>query len=311
MTTIVNLDNFARAETDRMIAAISGVAGGTNVVFHNRTFASLDQQTVIRENRDTLYTVCVIDISEGAALTMPDGGDRYLSAMIINQDHYINRVIHDAGTHALAVEEHGSGHVVAAIRILVDPNDDADLAAVNALQDQITVEAAAARPFELPDYDEASFTTTRNALLELSKGMRGYAGCFGRRSEVDPVRHLVGTASGWGGLPETEAYYVNVQPDLPVGEYSLTVGDVPVDAFWSVSLYNGDGFFEPNDQNRNSVNSVTAVRNDDGTTTVNFGGCRDGRVNCLPIMEGWNYLVRLYRPHTEVLDGTWTFPSID
>ena len=86
---------------------------------------------------------------------------------------------------------------------------------------------------------------------------------------------------------------------------------MPVDAFWSVSLYNGDGFFEPNDQNRNSVNSVTAVRNEDGTTTVNFGGCRDGRVNCLPIMEGWNYLVRLYRPHTEVLDGTWTFPSID
>jgi hypothetical protein len=310
MSTIVNLDNFARAETDRMIAAISGVAGGTNVVFHNRTFASLDAQTVIRENRDTLYTACVVDLSDGATLTLPDPGDRYLSAMVINRDHYINRVIHEAGTHALTVEEHGSDYVVVAIRILVDPNDDADLAAVNALQDQVSIEAGAARPFELPDYDEASFTATRNALLELSKGMPGYAGCFGRREDVHPVRHLVGSASGWGGLPETEAYYVNVQPELPVGEYSLTVGDVPVDAFWSVSLYNGDGFFAPNDLNRNSVNSITAAKNDDGTTTVHFGGTGD-HPNTLPIMEGWNYLVRLYRPHPEVLDGTWTFPGID
>lgn len=311
MSTIVNLDNFARAETDRMIAAISGVAGGTNLVFHNRTFASLDEQTVIRENRDTLYTASVIDISEGATLTLPDAGDRYLSAMVINRDHYLNRVIHDAGTHTLTVDEFDTDFVVVAIRILVDPNDPADVATVNSLQDQVAVDAAASRPFALADYDEASFTATRNALLELSKGMTGLAGCFGPRSEVDPVRHLVGTASAWGGLPESEAFYVNVQPDLPVGAYSLTVGDVPVDAFWSVSVYNGDGYFEPNDEHRNSVNSITAVKNEDGTTTVNFGGCGGDRVNCLPLMDGWNYLVRLYRPRAEVLDGTWTFPTID
>ena len=28
------------------------------------------------------------------------------------------------------------------------------------------------------------------------------------------------------------------------------------------------------------------------------------------IMDGWNSLVRLYRPRPEVLDGTWTFPSV-
>jgi hypothetical protein len=26
-------------------------------------------------------------------------------------------------------------------------------------------------------------------------------------------------------------------------------------------------------------------------------------------MEGWNHMVRLYRPHQEILDGTWVFPS--
>lgn len=311
MRTVVNVDNFARAETDRMMAAFSARAGGTNVIFHNRDFPPLDQQTVIRENRDTLYTAGVVDISQGATLTLPDPGERYLSAMIINRDHYINHVLHDAGEHPLTVDRYDTDYVVFAIRILVDPTDQDDLAAVHALQDQIRLDAGAARPFTMPDYDDTSFTATRDALLELSKGIPGLAGCFGRRGEVDPVRHLVTTASAWGGLPETEAFYVNVQPGLPVGEYSLTVRDVPVDAFWSVSLYNPAGFFQANDLNRYSVNSITATPDDDGTTTVSFGGCDDQRPNCLPIMEGWNYLVRLYRPQPPVLDGSWTFPTID
>ena len=310
MSIVVNVDNFARAETDRMMAAISARAGGINAVFHNRDFAPLDQQTVIRENRDTLYTAAVVDISRGATLTLPDRGERYLSAMVINQDHYINQVIHDAGEHPLTVELYDTDYVVVAIRILVDPTDPDDLAAVHALQDGIGLETNSARPFALPDYDDTSLTATRAALLELSSGIAGFARCFGRRADVDPVRHLVTTASAWGGLPETEAFYVNVQPGLPVGEYSITVGDVPVDAFWSVSLYNPAGYFQANDRASYSVNSITAARNADGTTTVNFGGCDGGRPNCLPIMDGWNYLVRLYQPHPEVLDGSWTFPTI-
>ena len=58
-----------------------------------------------------------------------------------------------------------------------------------------------------------------------------------------------------------------------------------------------------------SVNSLTATPNDDGSVTVHFGGSED-RPNTLPLVEGWNYLVRLYRPHPEVLDGTWTFPEV-
>ena len=310
MGIIVNVDNFARAETDRMFAAISLLAGGVDALHHDRTFGPIDQQTVIRQNRDTFYTVGVVDISEGATLTLPDAGARYLSAMIINQDHYINEVLHDPGGHELTRDRFDTDYVVVGVRILVDPTDPDDVATVHALQDQVRIDGTAARPFVMPDYDEASFTATRNALLELAKGMDGFARSFGRRTDVDPVRHLVGTAAGWGGLPETEAYYANVNPELPVGEYSLTVGDVPVDAFWSVSLYNAEGYFEANDAASYSVNNITAARNDDGTITINFGGCGDGRPNCLPIMEGWNYLVRFYRPHPEVLDGAWTFPAV-
>ena len=31
---------------------------------------------------------------------------------------------------------------------------------------------------------------------------------FGMKDEVDPVEHFVGTAVGWGGLPEKYAFYI-------------------------------------------------------------------------------------------------------
>jgi hypothetical protein len=310
MAERVNVDNFARAETNRMFAALLANTGGIGRWHHDREFAPLDQQPVIRQNRDTFYSVVVADISGGATLHLPDAGGRYLSAMVINQDHHINRVLHDPGDHELTVDRYDTDVVMVGVRILVDPNDPADVAAVVALQDQLALSAASNRAFAMPDYDEASFTATREALLELATGLDGFAGAFGAKGEVDAVRHLIGTAAGWGGLPETEAFYVNVNPGLPVGRYELTVGDVPTDAFWSVSLYNAAGYFEANERNRFSVNSITATPNDDGTTTIRFGGCEDDRANCLPIMDGWNYLVRLYRPRPEIVDGTWTFPTL-
>jgi hypothetical protein len=311
MTAIsVNVDNFCRAESDRMLAGLLAAAGGVNEWLHFREPTPLDQQTVIRMNRDTLYSSCVADISDGAVLTLPDSAGRYLSVMVVNQDHYINEVFHEPGNHELTLDRFDTPYVLVAARTLVDPADPADVAEVNALQDQIKLTAGSQQPFEPPEYDAPSLDATRAALLELAKGVGGFEHAFGSKHAVDPVRHLLGTAAGWGGLPDQEAFYVNVEPHLPVGEYSLTVEDVPVDAFWSISMYNADGFFEPNDRNSNSVNNINAVPNDDGSITVNFGGCGDDRPNCLPLTDGWNYIVRLYRPRPEILDGTWTFPSI-
>jgi hypothetical protein len=132
--------------------------------------------------------------------------------MVINRDHYINDVLHEPGAHELTLENYETDYVVVGIRTLVDPTDADDVLAVHALQDQIVIEAGASRPFTMPDYDEASLTATRDALLELSKGIAGYSRSFGRRADVDPVRHLVATASGWGGLPETEAFWASPRP---------------------------------------------------------------------------------------------------
>lgn len=311
MSVPVTVDNFVRAETDRMFASLQTEAGGVNVLKHRREPASVEQQPVIRMNRDTLYSTSVVDISEGATVTIPDGGDRYVSVMVVNEDHYINRTFHQPGTHELTVDEFDSPWVSVGARVLVDPTDADDLAAVHALQDRFGLAAKSATPFAMPDYDTDSFDATRKAVLELGKHAGGFEHSFGKRDEVDPIRHLIATASGWGGLPDSEAHYLSVSPDKPVGEYTLTVaGDVPVDGFWSISVYNADGFFEPNERGVYSINNITAAKNDDGSVTVHFGG-DDDRPNSIPIMDGWNYTVRLYRPRPEILDGSWTFPSVE
>jgi hypothetical protein len=309
---LVNVDNFARAETDRMFAALQRDAGGVNRLSHNRAPASVEHQTVIRMNRDTLYSFAVVDITAGATLTIPERGDRYVSVMIVNEDHYINEIFHDAGQYAIDIDRHESPYVAVAARVLVDPNDPDDLARVAEVQNGLGLSAASATPFSMPDYDEASFDNTRKALLDLAAGLRAFDRMFGGRADVDPVRHLLGAAAGWGGLPSNEATYVGVTPRLPVGRYELRVDDnVPVDAFWSISVYNADGYFEPNSSGVYSVNSVTGVRDADGSITVRFGDHEPGTPNAIPITDGWNYLVRLYRPRPEILDGSWTFPEIN
>jgi len=116
---------------------------------------------------------------------------------------------------------------------------------------------------------------------------------------------------GWGGNPKKDATYINVFPERNDGSVNhvLTVKDVPVDGFASITVYNAKGFMEPNDLGVNSFNNLTATPDADGGATVHFGGCDDGRVNCIPITDGWNYIVRLYQPRQAILDGSWTFPE--
>lgn len=308
--TPVTINNFIRAATDIELDKYVALAGGINKFFHFRKPTPIDVQPTVRMNRDTLYSSVVVDISKGATLTLPDAGDRYMATMVVDQDHYVDAVFHGGGTYELDMDTFGTPYVIVLMRTLVDANDPADVAIVNALQDQMKIDAASATPFVMPNYDEASYEGVVRAAMELGRFATSSAGVFGTRDSVNPVMHFIGTAVGWGGLPEQEAYYLSVEPNLPVGEYKIDVpADVPVGAFWSISLYNATGFFEPNAVDGYVVNSVMGKRNDDGSTTVHLGGCEDGRVNCLPIMEDWNYTVRLYQPSPEILDGSWAFPS--
>jgi hypothetical protein len=68
--------------------------------------------------------------------------------------------------------------------------------------------------------------------------------------------------------------------------YRLHVKDVPVDGFWSISLYNQKGHYEQNPYNAYSLNNITAKKDADGSVSVQFGRCGGKILHCLPIM-GW------------------------
>ncbi|MDX1882858.1 DUF1254 domain-containing protein [Mycolicibacterium sp. 120270] len=309
----VSPDNFARAESDLYFANIVN-ENGFGAFFHIRELTPVDHQLVIRSNRDTLYSAAVFDLDAGpVTITLPDAGDRFMSLQVVDEDHFTDAVIYDAGEHTLTRDGIGTRYVATPVRILVDPDDPADLAAVRALQDQIAVRQDSPGTFEIPQWDPVSQKAVRDALVALAGTVPDTKRMFGTREDTDPVRHLIGSANAWGGNPERDALYLTVVPLQNDGTtvHRLTVGEVPVDGFWSVTVYNKDGYFSPNPQNAYSLNNVTAQRDGDGTTTIQFGGCDGGTVNCLPITPGWNYTVRLYRPRQQVLDGSWTFPAAE
>ncbi|WP_062303725.1 DUF1214 domain-containing protein [Demequina subtropica] len=310
MSIRVYVDTFVRAETDRMFSDIQRGAGGLGVLMHHRAPTPIDQQTVIRMNRDTLYSFGVVDLARPVTLTLPDAGGRYLSAMIVSNDHHIPVILHDAGAHVLEQATVGTRYALVALRILVDPADADDVAAVRALQDQVSLAGGGGEPFAYPDYDTASLDATRDALLSLAARLSDYTGAFGRAGEVDPIHHLIGTASGWGGLPTSEAVYVSLAPDDASRDHEMVLADVPVDAFWSVSVYNGDGFFEPNAFDRYTVNSVTATPDDEGAVTVRLVHGEPSGPNDVPVPAAWGIVLRLYRPRPEIVDGTWAAPPL-
>jgi hypothetical protein len=281
--------------------------------FHYREPVPIEHQTVIRMNRDTLYSSAVFDLDAGpVTVTMPDPGKRFMSMQVFDEDEYSPMVAYGGGRYAFTKEKIGTRYMGIAVRTFVDPENPQDVEQVQALQDAIKVEQKSPGAFEPPNWDRESQDKVRAALLALAETMPDSRHTFGPKSDVDPVRHLIGAAMGWGGNPEKDALYLNVTPAENDGRtvYRLNVpANVPVAGFWSISVYNKDGYFQKNAQNAYSVNNVTAKKSSDGSVDIQFGGCDGNAANCLPITPGWNCVVRLYRPRTEIVNGSWTFPQ--
>ncbi len=307
----MTVKNFVRAESDLSFANLAKISG-VGKFSHNRDVAPIDNQPIVRPNRDTLYSVGVFDLDAGPlTITLPDAGHRYRALQVITEDEYTPEVIYRAGVYTFTRAQIGSRYVTLAVRTLVNPDDPADLAVAHRLQDAIGVKQASIGQFDIPDWDPESQKKVREALLVLGATLPDSKGMFGAKAEVDPVRHLIGAATAWGGNPDHAAIYLNVVPQKNDGKtlYRLRAKDVPVDGFWSISVYNAKGFFQKNDLNAYTINNITAKHEPDGSVNVQFGGC-DGKIpNCLPTTEGWNYMVRLYRPRAAVLDGQWHFPE--
>jgi hypothetical protein len=304
----VTVDNFRRAETDHYFLAYAN-KGCFAKLCNEPGPAPVDKQNVVRMNRDTPYSVGIFDLTSPLTITKPDTGKRFQSMQVINQDHYIPLVAYDAGTYVLTQEQAGTRYVAVLFRTFMDPNDAADVKAAHAAQGAIRVAQVQPGKFEVPEWDQEQRAKLSAALGALMAFVPDSRRTFGKNDTVDPVRHLIGTAAGWGGNPAEDATYISgvVKQNDGKTPHLLTVRDVPVGGFWSVTVYNAKGLYEA-PEDAISVNNVTGKRNTDGSMTIRFGGDPSAD-NYLRIMPGWNYTVRLYRPSPEILDGKWTFPE--
>jgi hypothetical protein len=311
-TEPVTFENYNRAQTDVYFAGVVK-NGGFGKFHHGRELAAPVQQGIVRPNRDTLYSLAIFDLDAGpVAITLPGGAKRFMGMQVVNEDQYTTGVYYGAGSHTLTREMIGTRYAIAVVRFLVDFSNKEEVQQVHALQDAVKFNQERAGTFEIPSWDEASLKKVKAALLLLGNTVSDTRRMFGADArQVDPVKHLIGSAMLWGGNPEKDALYLPITPTRNDGStiYRLTVRDIPVDGFWSLTVYNGEGYLHPNPHDTYAVNGITANKAPDGSVTIQFGGC-DGKIpNCLPITQGWNYTVRFFQPRPEILDGTWRFPE--
>ena len=191
--------------------------------------------------------------------------------MVVNQDHYINRVFAEPGEYELTVDEFDTPYVLLAARVLVDATDPDDVAQANADPRRLASTPGRAEPLSCPTTTRVVHGGPRRASWpRRSEGFHGTHGMFGTKEDVDPHAHLLGTASGLGWSARAGGVLREPRPGTARRSYTHHRQDVPVDAFWSITVYGRDGFLDENDLDAYSVNSVSGTKNADGSITVHL-----------------------------------------
>jgi len=124
-------------------------------------------------------------------------------------------------------------------------------------------------------------------------------------------------------VPEDAIYPINLgdesgKPLDGANKYTMTFEKgamPPVNAFWSVTLYDSDGFQVGNSLNRFAVSSWMPFKyNADGSLDLYFQNespGKDKEANWLPAPKApFNLLLRMYAPKSEALTGRWNPPPV-
>jgi hypothetical protein len=214
----------------------------------------------------------------------------------------------EPGTYTLTQEDMGHRYVFIGIRTQVNSADPADLAIAHELQDQLILEQKDTGEF-IPsanwDMEEVLAMRAKYAEIAVVDGITSEE-VFGKKGEVPLKEHNAGAATGWGGLTKERAVYLNIFAES-VEPQTLTLKDVPAGEFWSVTVYDADGFAQGDVYN---INSAFAVPEDDGAFIIHFGGDKDA-VNYMDIFEDWNLSLRIYEPTEAYFKGEWVMPELE
>jgi len=298
----VTLENYKVAETDVTCGGIIKLGGANKLAHLPVTAFDLSNQTVVRMNQDTIYSAAVVDVSKGATITLPETDGRYLSVMIVQNDHYVNDVFIGAGTYEIKSDT-DSDFVQVNVRTGINLTDPADAEKVVALQQAIKLDVKGDKVFKQPNYDMDQLVKLRVKLANEALALDSQNNMQGARGTVDEHLHLLGTAAGWGLLPDANARYIAYVPEDGTGTgYQATYQVPPFNepGFFSITMYDAEGwmFNEKAILNKNNI-----TFNEDGSFDVTFGECGDDAKNNLPITKGWNFVMRVYEPKLDQLEA--------
>ena len=290
--TIVTQDNFPQAFTNMRFGAILKNTGGVNKFFAMPVPSSdPDKQFVVRMNRDTPYSVSVIDMSSGEVYVTVPETDRYVTIQVVDENHETQPMIYGPGRHKITAK---TDHAFVVVRAL-----DGDI------RHDLIIEAGSAKPFEVLEWDMESFHAIDKAgNADFSDGYDQSKAFGNKESGQTDYMNYVGVAGGWGGAMVEDNIYQTSQYRSADACYETTFSDPQAKYFWSATVYNGDGRMFNDKANISS--EMNPDKNTDGSYTLRFG-CK-GQANNIPVAEGnktgkFNVLMRHYGPSEQVRNG--------
>ena len=290
--TIVTQDNFPQAFTNMRFGAILKNTGGVNKFFAMPVPSSdPDKQFVVRMNRDTPYSVSVIDMSSAEVYVTVPETDRYVTIQVVDENHETQPMIYGPGRHKITAK---TDHAFVVVRAL-----DGDI------RHDLIIEAGSAKPFEVLEWDMESFHAIDKAgNADFSDGYDQSKAFGNKESGQTDYMNYVGVAGGWGGAMVEDNIYQTSQYRSADACYETTFSDPQAKYFWSATVYNGDGRMFNDKANISS--EMNPDKNTDGSYTLRFG-CK-GQANNIPVAEGnktgkFNVLMRHYGPSEQVRNG--------
>lgn len=302
---IVTPDTYPTDETSRQILTGQSKVG-VNKFDHGRELTPTDDQPVVRMNRDTYYSMAVVDVSKGANIVMPEIPEgKYMSVQPVTEDHRIQKMMYGSGIFELST--HTGTHLYLIVRL----DGTFTKAEAKEIQDQMRIKANSNNLFATEPVNKESFIKVESELkakvpaIVKRDGNNGMKGMFTNPRDESAKdftleKYQVGAAAGWGGAQLTDNIYESSGNFSTDSCYQLTFEDPKNGAFWSITVYDKNGFMF-NDLANYSSN--TAQKNNDGTYTISFG-CGENAPNNLEIDNSsneFNILARHYRPSNRVV----------
>jgi hypothetical protein len=295
----VNWDNYVVAETDWYFNGVQQKVG-VNTWMHDDP-VSIDNQQVIRSNRDVVYSIAIVDVSEGATFTVPAIGPRnklFQIIHIIDENHLFHKVVRRGESVTINADDLTTGtHVY----LLSRTKDNGDFEDTKRRQALLEFSAHSSKPYQSKGFSEKDVFAYRNQLVTnlmtgktVATGLDGFGATL---SDIKDNDYKHAAAVGFAGLPASIAQYL---PAI-VGQGSTkcqtwTVPNPDLDdetrgGFWSITTYSAEGWI---DTDSFYLSGENMQDNGDGTSTAYFN-CPD-IANSFKVTEGWTGVARFFEP---------------